>query len=172
MSEQSQPWVSKLRRGKIYRSFQELNTDFMIQQLKEKLWAYIIENNPELMYELQEKYGVDDYLDGKISTVMPAALKLTQEGQTSDAVLELSLNQLTEDLKPSRYHYILTVLSEEFESQHDKLKESGLLGYEAANLVGYCEPTFSAFKFSAENEDHKQIYLAITGMVAEYFEHK
>jgi hypothetical protein len=172
MSKQKEPRVSGLKQIKVYRSFQELNTDFMIQQLKEKLWAYIIENNPELMYELPEKYGVDDYLDEKVSAVMPIALNLTQDGHSSHAVQELCMNQLTANLKPSRYHYILTVLSDEFETQHDQLKESGLLTYEAANLVSYCEPTFTAFRFSAENEDDRQIYLAITGMVAEYFEHQ
>lgn len=32
--------------------------------LKEKLWDYIIENNPELMFSLQEDYSVQKYLDG------------------------------------------------------------------------------------------------------------
>lgn len=35
--------------------------------LQEKLWSYIGFQNPELMYELQDKYSVSEYLDEKIS---------------------------------------------------------------------------------------------------------
>jgi hypothetical protein len=172
MSKQSGPLISKLSRGKIYRSFQELSTSLTNQQLKEKLWAYIIVNNPDLMCELQSKFSVDEYLDGQVSAILPTALKLTKDGHISDAVQELCMNELTANLKPSRYHYILSVLSEEFEAHHSKLKESGLLSYEATNLVMYCLPTFDAFAFGPHNEDDKQIYLAITGMIAEYFENR
>jgi hypothetical protein len=161
----------KTKTGKIYRSFQDLNTDFMIQQLKEKLWAYIIQNNPDLMYELQEQYGVDTYLDEKVSSVMPTVLKLIEQGRSGYAVQELSMNELTADLKPSRYHYILAVLSEEFESEHEQLKDSGLLSYEAVSMVVYCKPTFNNLNFSKSNEEDKQIHYAITGMIAEYFQH-
>ena len=128
----------------------------MYQQLKEKLWAYIVHNNPDLMFDLQEEYKVTTYLEDKVSAVMPTALKLLEAGKEGHAIHELCLNEMTAELKPSRYHYISRILSEEFAEDYERLKESGLLTYETVNLVGYCKPEFEAINFNEGNSKSDQ----------------
>jgi hemoglobin-like flavoprotein len=144
----------------------------MRKQLKEKLWASICSDHPDLMFALQQKRRVDSYLDQQVSSILSTAEKLTQNGLSQSAVLDICSKQLILDLGPSRYEYIVSVLSQEFESIYAGLKDSGLLIIEAVNLVRYCKPTFRSLGFSADTEDDKQMYLAITGMISEYFEHQ
>lgn len=144
----------------------------MRKQLKEKLWAGICRDHPELMFDLQQKRRVDIFLEQQVSSVLSTAKNLSESGYSQSAVLDICGKQLALDLGPSRYQYIVSVLSQEFESIYAGLKDSGLLMIEAVNLVSYCKPTFRSLGFSAEREDDKQIYLAITGMISEYFEHQ
>lgn len=102
----------------------------MHQQLKERLWAYIVHNNPELMFNLQEGYNVTRYLDEKVSAVMPTALTLLAENRSGHAIIELCMDEMTKELRPSRYHLIKKILSIEFPHVYENLKESGLLTYE------------------------------------------
>ncbi|WEK36114.1 MAG: DUF1896 family protein [Candidatus Pseudobacter hemicellulosilyticus] len=138
--------------------------------LKEKLWAYIVNNNPDLMFRLQDEYGVVKYLEEKVSGVMPLALRLLEEGKEGMAIHELCMEDLTADLKPSRFNYLTTVISEEFETDYARLRESGMLTYEAVNLVEFCKDTFEQLHFSTANEDDREIRYAIIGKVAEYLE--
>lgn len=142
----------------------------MHQQLKEKLWAYIVHNNPDRMFRLQDEYNVTQYLEEKVSAVMPLALKLLEEGRDGYAIHELCLNEMTKELKPSHFHYIIRVLSEEFEQEYQKLRESGLLTYEAVNLISYCQETFDELGFSEATEDDSKTYYAIAGKIAQYLE--
>lgn len=144
----------------------------MQQQLKEKLWAYIVVNHPDLMFRLQDEYGVVKYLEDKVSGVMPMALKLLEAGRDGFAIHELCLNEMTAGLKPSRFHYICSVLSEEFESEHERLVESGLLTYEAVNLVEHCKVVFEELHFSEQHEDDRMVWAAVTGAIAEYLEQR
>ncbi len=78
----------------------------MEQSLKEKLWAYIIENNPELMFSLQEDYSVQKYLDDKVSALRSPLEQLQQLGLPPYIIEEQAMEELTADLKPSKFHYI------------------------------------------------------------------
>ncbi|MEJ5144661.1 DUF1896 family protein [Sphingobacterium sp. MYb388] len=142
----------------------------MHQQLKEKLWAYIVHNNPDEMFRLQDEYNVVRYLEEKVSAVMPTALRLLEEGRDGHAIHELCLNEMTADLKPSRFHYITTILNTEFEQDYTRLRESGLLTYEAVNLIAHCKATFDALHFSEATVDDSKTYYAITGQIQEYLQ--
>ncbi len=142
----------------------------MYQQLKEKLWAYIVHNNPDQMFRLQDEYNVTQYLEEKVSAVMPLALKLLEEGRDGHAIHELCLNEMTAALKPSRYQYILRIMAEEFEQEYQKLRESGLLTYETVNLVSHCQETFEQLGFSEATEDDSKVYYAFAGKIAQYLE--
>ena len=124
------------------------------------------------MFDLQQKRRVDIFLEQQVSSALSTAKSLTESGYSQSAVLDICSKQLALDLGPSRYQYIVSVLSQEFESIYAGLKESGLLLIEAVNLVSYCKPTFRSLGFGVNKEDEKQIYLAITGMISEYFEHQ
>jgi len=142
----------------------------MYSQLKEKLWAYIVQNNPDLMFRLQDDYRVTQYLEEKVSGVMPTALSLLEQNKPGHAIHKLCLNELTAELKPSRYNYMITLLATEFKAQYAMLAASGLLCYEAVNLVEYCAAIFDKEGFCEQNVQDKNIYKTITEKVASYLE--
>lgn len=136
--------------------------------LKEKLWAYIAHNNPDLMISLQESHSVSQYLDEKVSAVMPMVEQLNGEGKPQYVIEELCLNEMTADLKPSRYQYIRSVVEEEFPQDYERLKETGTLTYEVVNLSEVCKDIFSDFDFNSENESNRHLRYAIIGQVHNY----
>lgn len=140
----------------------------MQSMLTEKLWAYIVHNNPDLMFSLQEDYSVSRYLEEKVSTVMPMVAQLTDEGKPPYIIEELCLNTMTEELKPSRYQYIRSVIEEEFNADYERMKESGTLTYEVVNLIEACKGIFSDFDFKSENEENRHLRYAIIWQVHDY----
>lgn len=141
----------------------------MHQQLKEKLWAYIVQNNPDLMHQLQDEYRVVKYLEEKVSSVMPKAMSYLEKNIPGYAIVELCMEDLTKDLKPSRYNYIVSILSEKFAEKYGQLRENGLLAYEAVNLVEYCKDVFDELRFSEDNKDRNMVQYPITSKIREYF---
>src|SRR5690606_20679663 len=94
--------------------------------------------------------------------------KLLESGTRGDAIHELCMNEMTDELKPSRYHYISHILAEEFEEHYERLKESGMLTYETVNLVTECKETFEAAHFSETNQECAQLRGAIFMKITNY----
>ena len=140
----------------------------MQSMLTEKLWAYIIHNNPDLMLSLQEDYSVTSYLENKVAAVMPMAVQFLSEEKPQYIIEELCLQAMTEDLKPSRYQYIRSVIEEEFNDDYLRMKENGTLTYEVVNLIESCKSIFSDFGFNRENEANSHLRYAIIGQVHDY----
>ncbi|NGF55568.1 hypothetical protein G5B00_03500 [Parapedobacter sp. SGR-10] len=136
--------------------------------LKEKLWAYIVHHNPDLMFRLQEDYSVTRYLEEKVAGILPMAAELLSENRPIYIIEELCLNAMTEDLRPSRYLYIRSVLEEEFSPDYERLKESGTLTYELCNLIEACKGIFEELGFSSENEEDRYLRYAVIRQVHEY----
>ena len=136
--------------------------------LKEKLWFYIIHNNPDLMFTLQEDYSVLDYLNKKISSVKSILEDMSSDGTPQYIIEEICLNVLTEDLKPSRFIYLRFLLSEEFEKTYTAFQESGILTYEVINLMESCKPIFETIGFTKENEEDLTLRNALIGQIADY----
>lgn len=136
--------------------------------LKEKLWFYIIHNNPDLMFTLQEDYSVLDYLNEKISSVKSILDDMLSDGTPKYIIEEICLNVLTEDLKPSRFLYIRSLLSDEFEKTYAAFQESGILTYEVMNLMENCRPVFETIGFTKENEEDPNLRNSLIGQIADY----
>ncbi|MWB94942.1 hypothetical protein GON26_11230 [Flavobacterium sp. GA093] len=117
--------------------------------LKEKLWEYIIHNNPELMYKLQDKYGVSEYLEDKVKSVLVLADEMLSECTPREIIEEICLNLLTTELKPSRFTYLSSLLFEEFEGTYVDFARSGTLTYEVLNIMGACSELFETNNFTA-----------------------
>jgi hypothetical protein len=81
----------------------------MRRVLTEKLWTYIVNNNPDLMISLQEDRSVTYYLKEKVSAIMPEVERLLSEGKPQYIIEKLCLDAMTEELKPSRYQYVRSV---------------------------------------------------------------
>ncbi|WP_268223496.1 DUF1896 family protein [Sinomicrobium oceani] len=144
----------------------------MEQLLKEKLWAYIIENNPELMFSLQEDYSVRKYLDDKVTALRSQFEQWKAEDLPPYIMEEQALQELTKDLRPSRFHYIRDILEIEFTTDYLRLKEAVVLTYEVVNLIETCKEAFEAIGFSEENKESRRLRYAIMGIIAQYLENK
>ncbi|MGJ1327410.1 hypothetical protein [Sphingobacterium multivorum] len=136
--------------------------------LKEKLWAYIVHNNPDLMFNLQEDYSVTRYLDEKVNGIMPMAERLLGEHKPLYVIEELCIKEMTEELRPSRFLYLREVLEQEFPDDWQRLREDGLLTYEIINMMESCREIYESFNFSVQNEDDQLLRAAIIGQVHEY----
>jgi hypothetical protein len=138
--------------------------------LKEKLWAYIVHHNPELMFSLQEEYSVSRYLDEKVKAVMPTAERLLSEDRPLYVIEELCVNEMTEELRPSKFLYIREVVEEEFPEDYERLRESGVLTYEIVNMMKACAEIFETFGFSEKNEEQRHLRHAIIAQVHDYLQ--
>ena len=142
----------------------------MEQLLILKLHKYITENNPDLLLELQQHNAVTGYLESKVAGIMTLMEELFEQGQNAYEIEEQCLEELTADLRPSRYLYIREILAEEFEPEYVRLLDTGLIVFELLNLVQSCKSVFEELGFTSENEDDRHLRYAITGAIKEYFE--
>ena len=141
----------------------------MQQTLMNKLHEYIRENNPDLLFQLEEDKKVTEYLSDKISTVS-VLIKQMDIGQPAYIIEDACMDVMTQDLRPSKFNYISNLLHEEFESTYNQILESGILKFEVINLINQCQSVFEDLNFSDENKDNKFLRYAILGSISEYLE--
>lgn len=77
----------------------------MQQTLMNKLHEYIRENNPDLLFQLEEDGKVTEYLSDKISTVS-SLIKQTENGKPTYIIEDACMDVMTQDLRPSKFNYI------------------------------------------------------------------
>jgi hypothetical protein len=136
--------------------------------LKEKLKAYIQQNNPELLIRLQESYSVTTYLEDKVSKAMPTVLRLLEEEKPPYVIEELAMAELTEDLRPSRFNYLQLVLEEDFPNEYEAFKKAGVLTYETINLTESCKEILDNFPFTEATEEDRFLRYAVIGQISDY----
>lgn len=141
----------------------------MQQALITKLHEYIRQNNPDLLFQLEEDRKVTEYLSNKISTVS-ALIKQTESGKPVYIIEDACMDVMTQDLRPSKFNYICNLLQEEFESTYNQFQEYGTLKFEVINLINLCQSVFDDLNFSEENEDNQFLRYAILGTISEYLE--
>lgn len=144
----------------------------MQEVLIAKLHHYLTANNPDLLITLQHEGNVSDYLKGKVAAIDLLVNELLGSGTPAYIIEERCMEELTKELRPSKFNYLISILEEEFEPEYYRLKESELLIYEVINLMEICIPIFDALSFTVENENNRHLRYAITGAVKEYFETK
>ncbi|MET6998678.1 hypothetical protein [Chitinophaga defluvii] len=120
------------------------------------------------MFHLQEDYSVTRYLEEKVAGILPTVAQLLSENRPAYVIEELCLNAMTEELKPSRYRYLRSVLEEDFNTEYEAWKESGTLTYELCNLIETCKEIFDGQGFSSANEQDRYLRYAIIGQVQAY----
>ena len=136
--------------------------------LTNKLHQYISENNPDLLLELEEKGESTQYLSNKINQINYLLEELQQANTPEYIIEEVCMNELTKDLRPSKYNYVKNILEEEFEFAYYNLQKSGTLVYEVVNIINQSQEIFQAFDFNEENEDNRQLKYAVTGVIDKY----
>lgn len=140
----------------------------MEKMLKEKLWDYIIQNNPDLMLKLQEEYKAADYVDEKVKGVLALAEEMLSESTPIEIIEEICINVLTEDLKPSRFNYLCSLLRENFEVVYIDYRYKGSVIYEVIQIMEYCKETFDAIGFSKETEHNPELKNAIIQIIGSF----
>ncbi len=137
----------------------------MKSQLKELLWKYITEHNPELMFSLQENYAVHPYLNEKINSILPQLKSWKKIGYPDPAICILGLEVLTLDLKPSRFHFISKLLEHEFPEQFCAYKDQGVLAYQTLAIVDLCQEAFDSIQFCESHYYSERFKDAICGII-------
>lgn len=142
----------------------------MKETLSIKLVEYLRENNPEVLFSLEEVGSLTNYVNEKLDSI-DLLLRGLREQQLPDYIIEdRCMEALTEDLQPSKYNYIKELLEDEFIIEYEHLLRSGLLRFEIINIISECNPLFEVFGFSENNEDDKNLRYTIIGTIKEYFE--
>lgn len=133
-----------------------------------KLFDYICENNPDLLVLLEEDIAIGCFLTDKVDSIMDTVREHVEEPLY--ALEERCMELLTKDLRPSKYHYILHVLEQEFSSAYKLMQESSVLKFEVINLVSYCDHVFEAMHFTEANEGNRLLYYGIAGAISQYLD--
>lgn len=144
----------------------------MQEVLSEKLHQYIIDNNLDLLIALQVNGSVSNYLKEKVAAIDALLNELIAANTPAYIIEECCMDELTKELRPSKFNYLISIFEEEFEMDFHRLKKNGILTYEIINLIEDCKPVFKAFGFTEENESNRHLHYAITGAIKEYFENK
>jgi hypothetical protein len=142
----------------------------MKEQLIRNLHNYLVQNHLDLLIALQEDHRLDHYLRGKVESISDLLAQLQEERRPAYVIEALCIEELTRDLRPSRFNYMKELLEQEFEMDYRRMAGSGMLTYEIINLTGACEPIFEIFSFGEEGEDSRELKHAVMGMIAEYLE--
>lgn len=142
----------------------------MKELLANKLHQYISDNNPDLLLTLESESSISKYILDKVDSVN-GLLEQLQKGSTPAYIIEeICLNELTKDLKPSKFNYIMALLEEEFEFAQQQLSKLRLLQFEVVNMIAFCNEIFESFNFNEENEDNRNLRYAVTGKISEYLD--
>ena len=144
----------------------------MQEMLKEKLWTYIVHNNPDLMMNLQQDFAVTHYLEEKVNGIQLLTSQLQAENKPGYVIEALCMEELTKDLLPSKFNYVSNILENEFTQDFQFLKESGFLTYEIVNLISESETVFETLGFGEENEQNRMLSYAIIDIIRQYMESK
>ncbi len=142
----------------------------MKEILISRFLEYVRDNNPDLLFALEAEDKLRLWLYSKAESVESLWQQMETDKQPAYIIEETCLNELTRELRPSRYSYILNLLEQEFENDYNMLVKAGLLQHEVVNMIGYCDSVFNDLKFSEENEDNHFIRYAICGALSEYLD--
>jgi hypothetical protein len=142
----------------------------MKEVLISRLLDYIRDNNPDLLFALEAEDKLRMWLYSKVENIQSLWVQMEKDKQPPYLIEEACLKELTKELRPSRYNYILNILEQEFEQDLKLMRQSGLLQHEVINMVVYCDSVFNDLKFSEENEDNRFIHYAIAGAISEYID--
>lgn len=142
----------------------------MYQELTISFQKHLAQNHPELLIQLQEEGRLTDWLTEKVDTVRPLVKQLRSIHEPDYLIHERCMHELVSQLPLSRFNYVVAVLEEEFEADYFRYAEMGVLTYEVLNMLEVCAGVFDTMGFTAETEDNRDLYYAITGTVKEYLD--
>ncbi len=141
----------------------------MQEILIRKLHDYVRDNNPDLFLTLEEENRVTDYLHENVVFIEGLIDQLVADNKPATVIEERCMEEMTRQLKPSRYNYLKAILEDEFPGEFGRFHHTGILQTEIINLISVCDPVFHELNFSEENENDRYLRYAVVGAVHEYF---
>ena len=142
----------------------------MQEILVRKLGEHIRINNPELLLHLQmEKVDVD-YLREKVQHVEPLLTELLAADIPLYIIEDSCMDVLTQDLRPSKFNYLLLLLQKNFSTHYERFGMSGILTLEVANLVAFCQPLLDTLGFNEENEMDENLETTVIQVMQDYLQ--
>ena len=140
----------------------------MQELLIRKLHDYIRDNNPDLLLILQEANRVTEFLSENVASVDELINQLVSDNKPLSTIEELCMEELTKQIRPSRFNYLKALVEEEFPNEFERWEQTGILTTELINMITVCDPVFDEMRFSTENEDNRNLRYAIIGAMHEY----
>lgn len=140
--------------------------------LRERLWRYVIENRPDLMISLNNRQGMSGFLKEKVEAIMPTAKNLLGLGMEDALAEEYCFNEITKDLRPSHYKYILNNLRKNFPDEYKRYTETGMLLQEIISLIDYTNEVFEVFCINDDHILNPGFEAALQHLIRNYFERK
>jgi hypothetical protein len=144
----------------------------MKELLLRRLHSYLLEYHTDLLISLQEDHRLTEYLHRKVSSVKNYWEQLQVENRPDYVIEALCLEELTCDLRPSRFAFVRNLLEEEFDTDYRRMLDCGILSYEVINLIGACEPIFGIYGLTDDTDDRKELRFAVIGMISKYIRHE
>jgi hypothetical protein len=141
-----------------------------MKTLRIRLFDYLVHNNLDVVIRLKDKSGMSAYMEERLALAEPM-VKQEQESGTPDCILvERCLEELTKDLRPSKFRFIRTLLKEHFDEDYSRFREKGTLTCEVVNLIESCFPVFEKLGFNETNESDPYLRYVIAGQIKDYLE--
>lgn len=130
----------------------------MTERLQIILVGYIRENNPNILFQLEEENRLHEWVSEKVSSV----------SHISDETV--CLQTMTADLRPSKFNYIKDILEDEFPKDFQRLHDTGVLTFEIINMIDSCKDVFVQIPLTDKNEDDSMLRYAVTGVLSDYLQ--
>jgi hypothetical protein len=142
----------------------------MQDRLLKKLHRHIRENNPDLLLSLQEEGKLSAYLKESVAGVADLLHNLLAENTPSYIAEERCMEELTKQLRPSKFFYLRQVIEEIFPEVFQQWLRAGILIAEISNLITFCDPVFEGLEFGEANGEDAYLRYAIIGSVDQYLQ--
>ncbi len=137
----------------------------MIDKLQGLLLGYIKENNPELLWQLEE----DDALHAWVLEKIREVELVLNQSKPSPMSETNYLEMMTADLKPSKFRYLRNLFEAEFSDDYDRMMKAGTLTYELVNMVSACHTVFEDMPLIEEMEN-PHLDHAVAGIISDYLQ--
>jgi hypothetical protein len=137
----------------------------MSDKLQGLLLGYIRENNPDLLFQLEQDDALHAWVCDKIQEV-ELVLDNAKPIQVSDSAF---MDIFKADLHPSRFRYVRDLFETEFTDQYERMREAGTLHYELVNMVSACHGLFAEMPL-VEDMPNAQLDHAVAGVIHDYLE--
>jgi len=121
----------------------------MTNKLQGLLLGYIKENNPELLFQLEQDDALHQWVTEKIQEVELVLNNAKPTNISESFFMEI----FTTDMQPSRYRYVRDLFETEFTDAYEQMLEAGTLHYELVNMVSACHGLFEEMPLNEDMEN-------------------